>query len=317
MSPKLEKFIVLIGTLIVCIGIIAWSFFFNFGKIEIESNQPFQVEGIGKTPLVCQTGKCLYKVPTGVFEAIFHADQYQDILTPIEIRRFQTTSAELNFKFAPQLITLSNNSTPNPILELPDFLQNNPFYRWNQAKTQIAFLEEDATRLILFIWDIKNEQKNKITFFYNLTNPEFFWGTKKMILREKEEVFLVDLITKLKYKIQIKFDTNLILFNSLDDKFLYQHQGKLWLFDLKNQNSSPLNLNPFPREIIWKDLQTLVYIAEENKKSHFFEYDLTTKTQNLIFTTNLKKPEKLQISENQKSLVFENDKTQYELKLIQ
>ena len=187
MSIKLENFLVLLITCAICAGVIAWSFFLNFGKISIQANVPFEIHNISKQTIVCQNKQCFQKVPIGTFEATFTSAGYHDITQQIVIKRFQTTNFSLNFILKPVLIS-HGFYKPLPYSDyLPVEIKSSTTLQWDKQNKNVAYVKAQDSNFELFIWNKKEQKSKKITNLFRLQKPIIYWGnTGKFLLLQNE-----------------------------------------------------------------------------------------------------------------------------------
>lgn len=311
MYQKIEKFLVLIFLLLIITLIIFWSFVWNFGKIEVEANTPFTIEGLGKSKIECST-KCLQKVPTGVFDVTFLADSFQPIQARLEIRRFQTTSAQLKFTYQP-ILNKIGETLKEESLSFPIDWQENEFYAWNQTKDKLVYFEIEDKKYQLWEWEKTSKQKILISNFYDLNEPKIFWGTEKIIIQDLTQTFLVDLKQKIKTKLNLDAESQKLIFSPQDEKLFYEKQKQIWQYDFKTKKVEQLNLMPPLNSYVWKNETNLLYFKKTETGSDFYNYNLLDQKEHLLLQTNLKNPVNLKISKNKSKLLIEDQKDRFEL----
>lgn len=319
MSLRLEKFLVLFVTLILCGLILAWSFFLNFGKIEINSNQPFEIHGLAKQPILCQSTYCLEKVPIGVFNATFKSDQFKDINTILEIRRWQTTEAILTFEYEPVLIVSEKPQVETKLPETPSELGEETLLVWDKYLQNAVYFNKQGTKTELMLWNNPAKENLKITNFYNFEDAAIYWGKTgtKILVRNNTDYYLVDLTTKLKYKILLSTDPEEFKFSPDDLQLMYSKDGILNIYNLQTKENYPLDLELDLLNVTWKNNDNLFYFQNTDSNTLFFKYNLETQASSLVFTSELLNPVNLEISSDGNELAFESDNKKYELRLVE
>ncbi len=319
MSLRLEKILVLFFTLILCSLILAWSFFLNFGEIEITSNHPFEIHGLAKQPIVCSSTFCLEKVPIGQFNVTFKSDKFKDINANVEIRRWRRTEAILTFEYKPVLIEAGNvDSLGDVTFEIPFELEQSSNFIWDQNKHNLAYLKTNGTKTELMLWSKSDQKETKITNFYDFEDTQIYWGKtgEKIIVRNKTDFYLVDLTKKLKYKTQFSSDSKSLRFSPNDQKIIYSQAGSLYFYDFDLKESFWLDLPIRLPELAWQNENTLLYFQNTETETNFFEYDLEEGSSRFVFNSLLLNPQNLQISTRGKELEFESEGKKYELRLV-
>jgi len=318
MSIRLEKFLILFVTLAVCALILAWSFFLNFGKIQISSNQPFEIYNLAKQPLVCETKECFFKVPIGTFNVTFQAEEFKNITAQIEIRRFQTTEATLNFEYQPVLIK-SGNITNAEESDFKIKFVTDAQEKWDKYLQNVAYFKTEGRKTELMLYNKPIDEFVKITNFYNFEDAEIFWGEigDKLIVRNNQDFYLVDLTQKLKQKINFTSDKQKLLFSADDSQLIYTNDQQLYLYDFTTKTSTFLDLNIAIENLVWQDETNLLYFSNTEEETEFYKYNFKNAESQLLFTTNLLDPQNLEVSSNGQNLNFESNGKAYELRLIQ
>lgn len=318
MSIKLEKYIVLFVTLLLSAGIIAWTFFLHFGKIQITSNQPFTIQGLGKTDLNCPKTSCLHKVPIGNFNVTFHAENFRNLRTKIEIKRFQTSELDLIFEYQPILNTLQNTIAKEE-LPIPTELKKDISPTWNKQNNKIVYLQNNENLLELLIWDKQTKESNKITNFYSLKKPQFYWDNlnKNILLQDQNDFYLIDLTQNIKHKLN-NFQTEIQpLFSPNSENLLFSNNETIFLQNLKTNEISIINLSIDPNNLLWKTENSLIYFTINQNSSTFYDYNLKNQTTSLILEIPFIEMQNIHISSDLKHLYFKVENQSYEIILSQ
>lgn len=318
MSFRSEKILVLFITLLISAGVLVWSFFLHFGKISIEANQPFEIQGIGKQTITCLASPCLIKVPTGVFNASFKAKDFREIQGTVEIQRFQTTSVKLTFEYQPILKKL-NQSFLKEQLPLPSSLQAQIAPTWNFEKTKVAYLKTDNFNFELWIWDKNTKKTTKITNFYNFIQPVLFWDqiNQFILVQNQADFYLVDLLQKQKQKLFNLENKTPPLFSPNSTQILFNQKQALSFYNLETKISTPLNLKTDSNQLIWKDENSLIYTVIQNNSTSFYEYNFSNQTQSTILEVPFPEIQNLTISSDLKHLYFQSGSEYFEILLSQ
>ena len=257
MSLRFEKFLVYFLIISISLFMIIWTFFLNWGKIEIISNQPFQISGLGKSKIICPMQHCLEKVPIGDFATIFYSEGFEDIQATISIRRWKTTEAVLTFKYKPVLVDLGAIQRDD-FPEIPLFLQEKIIPTWDNTFQKIAYFEKNQTVIDLFLWQKEKQKVQKITSFYNFQKPQIYWGKTGnfLILQNEADFFLINLEKKYKDNLNLQKKILNLAFSPDDTQILFETEKGLFVYNFQTQIEKTLNLKIEMENLIWKNATT-------------------------------------------------------------
>lgn len=313
MSIRLEKILAVFSSLTICVAVIAWSFVLNFGKLEITTNQPFVLEGVGKKTISCEKN-CTIKVPIGEFIGTFQANGFKNINANIVIKRLRTTQANLEFEYKPVLIVgelIKKQNIPKPPANLEKFN-----LVWDKYDQNALYLKKNGTQTVLMLWKNAEQKMSKITNFYKFEIQKLFWSNqgKQCIAETNDAFFLIDLEKKMKKSLALSVKSNNLSFSPNDSKLLVQAQNPI-VFDLQTQKTQTLNMETIASG--WKDEKTLLYAINKENRTELYTYDLEKEKQTMLFALEeILIPQNLRMSANQKSVEFETTEKSYELKLV-
>lgn len=201
LSPRSRAYLLLGIILIFCAAIILWVFVINRGTLLINGPVPYDLNIVGAPSAHCQENPCSLRLFPNTYQITFKKTGYYDQIQTLEVRRFQETAFNLQFKLIPaikpfttyQPITFPGRpfqfSTNSGSLTLAKSFQSNfgkiPFQIQNiviSKSFKQALIETSSN---LYLSDLKNGIVTKLPL-PNVLNPIWLPDESGFVYLKKE-----------------------------------------------------------------------------------------------------------------------------------
>lgn len=218
-------------------GAYLWFYVFNQGTLILNSNQiPFSVQEGSKNHF-CNQSPCEIKIDSGFYRFIFSSNKHFDLQESLSINRFKIHDLNLVFEKIPSLkiAPIIPPESENQTIALPDHLKNLNLISPTWNPKATQLVFIDPSDQRLKLWSA-DQNLQPITPL-NEKNPEIVWSTQenRLIAIQDNSLYFIDLETASRFKVDLEFFPKKILWLNNDLLLVNNSENELFQISFKEK----------------------------------------------------------------------------------
>lgn len=186
---RTQAIVFFLFTLLLALGIFAWSVFFNKGTLIIEGDFPLTIKA-GVEEKTCASSPCRFKLSPRPYSVSIAKDGFFDDIHKVRISRSKETKIISQLKFIPVLREVGELVSPTPTAPLrTPFLGIEKLERFPKNAKTASFSPSGNQALItlgkeLYLYDLRKKELNEINLTPELTPT---WSGEDIFFLEKSQ----------------------------------------------------------------------------------------------------------------------------------
>ncbi len=260
-----KQFLLVIFILFILSGILYWVIWGNRSELIVQEEVPFQISVENFRRYDCRENPCHMKIPRGKKKICIKKTGYYPLCKNFLLPWRKITSWIPNLKRIPRIIGDKGEIDIEPKGKQEESLSS---YHENTQEKKYSFSNE--TGELFFISE--QGEKQHITRFFGIQNPNMIPYKKNLFLYTDTEVFYIE--TEKRKKTRIFTGTDITLQSYPFDLAIISADDKLMKFNNQSKTFALLPFSASLRHIASCGKNTIFYASQEENILSFYQYHL-------------------------------------------